>query len=65
MSYQYLYCPTCGQRRTAFGFQCSVCNGPVRHTQHPQRMTTAADAGHDRFTLGWHRLSAATTKTAG
>jgi hypothetical protein len=55
MSYQYLYCSTCGQRRVAMGFRCSVCNGPVRHSERPQRLTTGADAGHDRFTLGWRR----------
>jgi hypothetical protein len=57
MSYQYLYCPNCGQRRSAVAFRCLVCNGPVRHTVRPQRVHTAADAGHARFSLGWHRVA--------
>jgi hypothetical protein len=31
MSYQYLFCATCGMRRTGHGYQCSVCGGLLRH----------------------------------
>ena len=27
MSYQYIYCPTCGTRRASHGYRCSVCDG--------------------------------------
>ena len=30
MSYQYNFCPTCGTRRVACGYRCSVCDGLVR-----------------------------------
>jgi hypothetical protein len=32
MSYQYSFCPTCGTRRVAHGYRCSVCDGLVRRT---------------------------------
>jgi hypothetical protein len=31
MSYQYLFCASCGTRRTGHGYQCSVCGGLLRH----------------------------------
>jgi len=30
MSYQYAFCPSCGTRRVAYGYRCSVCDGLVR-----------------------------------
>jgi translation elongation factor EF-4 len=27
MTYQYLFCPTCGMRRMGHGYRCSVCSG--------------------------------------
>jgi hypothetical protein len=39
MSYQYLFCATCGQRRTGHSFTCSVCGGTMRHAQ-PQQPTS-------------------------
>jgi hypothetical protein len=30
MSYQYNFCPTCGTRRVAYAYRCSVCDGLVR-----------------------------------
>jgi hypothetical protein len=32
MSYQYTFCPTCGTRRVAYGYRCSVCDGLVPRT---------------------------------
>ena len=31
MSYQYLFCATCGQRRTGHGYRCTVCDSLLRH----------------------------------
>jgi hypothetical protein len=39
MSYQYLFCATCGQRRTGHAFRCSVCDGLLRRPE-PQRSVT-------------------------
>ena len=30
MSYQLAFCPSCGTRRVAYGYRCSVCDGLVR-----------------------------------
>jgi hypothetical protein len=30
MSYQYLFCATCNQRRTGHAFRCSVCSSLLR-----------------------------------
>jgi hypothetical protein len=30
MSYQYLFCASCGTRRTGHGYQCSVCGNLLR-----------------------------------
>jgi hypothetical protein len=39
MSYQYLFCATCSQRRTGHGFRCSVCNSLLRRPE-PRRTTS-------------------------
>jgi len=36
MSYQYLFCATCGQRRTGHSFRCSVCSNTLRRLE-PRR----------------------------
>jgi hypothetical protein len=36
MSYQYLFCATCGQRRTGHSFRCSVCDTALRRLE-PRR----------------------------
>jgi hypothetical protein len=33
MSYQYLFCASCGTRRTGHGYQCSVCGNLLRHAR--------------------------------
>ena len=33
MSYQYLFCPSCGLRRTGHGYRCSVCNSLLRRAE--------------------------------
>jgi hypothetical protein len=43
MSYQYLFCVTCGQRRTGHSFRCSVCGNMLRRpeatrTQRPVQL---------------------------
>jgi hypothetical protein len=38
MSYEYLFCATCGQRRTGHSFRCSVCGSALRHRE-PRRPT--------------------------
>ena len=39
MSYQYLFCATCGLRRMGHGMRCTVCNSLLRrpHTARPVR----------------------------
>ena len=39
MSYQYLFCATCAQRRTGHSFTCSVCGSTLRQAR-PQRPTS-------------------------
>ena len=39
MSYQYLFCATCGQRRTGHGFRCSVCGNLLRRPEQPRSVT--------------------------
>jgi hypothetical protein len=41
MSYQYLFCATCGTRRTGHGYQCSVCGGLLRHEVERKHTPTA------------------------
>jgi hypothetical protein len=33
MPYQYLFCATCGQRRTGHDYRCSVCNSLLRRAE--------------------------------
>ena len=30
MSYQYAFCPTCGTKRVALDYRCTVCDGFMR-----------------------------------
>ncbi|MBV9545568.1 MAG: hypothetical protein JOY61_14450 [Chloroflexi bacterium] len=30
MTYQYLFCPTCGLRRMGHGYRCTVCSSLLR-----------------------------------
>jgi hypothetical protein len=30
MSYQYAFCPTCGTKRVAHDYRCTVCDGLMR-----------------------------------
>ena len=39
MSYQYLFCATCGQRRTGHAFRCSVCGNLLRRPEQPRSVT--------------------------
>lgn len=39
MSYQYLFCSTCGQRRTGHSFRCSVCGNLLRRAETPKSVT--------------------------
>jgi hypothetical protein len=39
MSYQYLFCASCAQRRTGHSFTCSVCGTTLRRAQ-PTRQTS-------------------------
>ena len=36
-TYQYLFCATCGVRRTGHAYRCSVCNGLLRRAAAPER----------------------------
>jgi hypothetical protein len=40
MSYQYLYCPSCGVQRMGHGYRCSVCSGLLRRVdaRHPSTL---------------------------
>ena len=40
MSYQYLFCASCGTRRTGHGYQCSVCGGLLRHEVESKHAAT-------------------------
>jgi hypothetical protein len=37
MNYQYLFCATCGVRRTGHGFRCTVCDSLLRRVEHRPR----------------------------
>jgi hypothetical protein len=39
MSYQYLFCATCGQRRTGHDYRCSVCGNLLRRPEQPRSVT--------------------------
>jgi hypothetical protein len=39
MSYQYLFCATCGQRRTGHAFRCSVCGNELRRPDHSRSVS--------------------------
>ena len=49
MTYQYLWCASCGTRRTGHGYQCSVCGGLLRHDT-PRVAATPATM---RTTVTW------------
>jgi hypothetical protein len=38
MAYEYLFCATCGQRRTGHAFRCSVCGSALRRPE-PRRQS--------------------------
>ncbi|MBV8714562.1 MAG: hypothetical protein JO020_28070 [Chloroflexi bacterium] len=59
MNYQYLYCASCGTRRTGHGYQCSVCGSLLRHES--PRTAHASDAL--RTTVQWHAPTAQRTST--
>jgi len=42
MSYQYLYCPTCGVQRVGHAYRCSVCSGLLRRTDPRHQSSLAA-----------------------
>ena len=37
MNYQYLFCATCGVRRTGHSFRCTVCDSLLRRVEHRPR----------------------------
>ena len=37
MTYQYLFCATCGVRRTGHSFRCTVCDSLLRRVEHRPR----------------------------
>jgi hypothetical protein len=39
MSYQYLFCSSCGQRRTGHSFRCSVCGNLLRRAETAKSVT--------------------------
>jgi len=51
MSYQYLFCATCGQRRIGRGYRCSVCDSLLRRPeadkQHRAQIVTLVRAVQD------------------
>jgi tRNA(Ile2) C34 agmatinyltransferase TiaS len=49
MNFQYLFCASCGTRRTGHGYQCSVCGNLLRH--ETPRVTHAPSAL--RTTVQW------------
>jgi hypothetical protein len=34
MNYQYLFCASCGVRRTGHSFRCTVCDSLLRRVDH-------------------------------
>ena len=49
MSMHYAFCPTCGTRRIAYDYSCSVCSGLVRRV--PTAVRTRTDSA--RALLSW------------
>jgi hypothetical protein len=43
--YQYLFCASCGLRRTGHGYRCTVCNSLLRRpgTPHPVHVSLPLD----------------------
>jgi hypothetical protein len=37
MTYQYLFCASCGVRRTGHNFRCTVCDSLLRRVEHRPR----------------------------
>ena len=37
MTYQYLFCASCGVRRTGHAFRCTVCDSLLRRVEHRPR----------------------------
>ena len=37
MNYQYLFCASCGVRRTGHSFRCTVCDTLLRRVDHRPR----------------------------
>jgi hypothetical protein len=40
MSYQYLFCATCGQKRSGHSYTCSVCGSALRRPENEHRSVT-------------------------
>ena len=57
MTYQYLFCPTCGLRRMGHAYRCSVCSSLLHrdviasHAAHPAlRTLVSARPGAEKRT---------------
>jgi hypothetical protein len=59
MSYQYLFCASCGTRRTGHGYQCSVCGNLLRR-ETPRTTHTPSVL---RTTVQWQAPAPALART--
>jgi hypothetical protein len=56
MSYQYLFCATCGLRRMGHGLRCSVCNSLLRRPNAAQPIHVSQPLSLEALRRAWQDL---------
>ena len=56
MSYQYLFCASCGVRRTGHGFRCTVCNSLLRRPHAARPVHVSEPLSLEALRRAWQEL---------
>ena len=56
MSYQYLFCATCGLRRMGHGLRCTVCNSPLRRPNAARPVHVSLPVSFEALRRAWQDL---------
>ena len=56
MSYQYLFCATCGLRRMGHGLRCTVCNSLLRRPSAARPVHVAPPLTFEALRRAWQDL---------
>ena len=56
MSYQYLFCASCGVRRSGHGFRCTVCNSLLRRPHAARPLQPSLPVSLEALRRAWQDL---------